>query len=40
LRVDTREDHVAILVDGLSVREETVLHEALQQLFCPLFSPR
>ena len=40
VRVDVRADRLGILVDGLSIRDEMVLHEALQQIFCPLFSPR
>lgn len=40
VRVDASADRLSILVDGLSVRDEMELHQALQQLFCPLFSPR
>jgi len=40
LRVALGEEKVAIQVVGMGTREEQLLHQALQELFCPLFSPR
>ena len=40
VRVDASDNRLRIRVEGLPVRDEMVLHEALQQLFCPLFAPR
>ena len=39
-RVALGEEKIAIQVAGLGTREELLLHEALQDVFCPLFSPR
>jgi hypothetical protein len=40
LRVALDEEKVAIQVTGLGTREEMLVHQALQDVFCPLFSPR
>ena len=40
LRVAFGEEKVSVRVVGLSTREELLLHQALEDVFCPLFSPR
>jgi hypothetical protein len=40
VRVHASGDRLGIVVDGLCLRDETLLHEALRQAYCPLFGPR